>query len=54
MALKRAVSLVNCELRLLGAGVLGDGFGTLTDSVLGQFTGQEKADSGLDLSAGDG
>ena len=39
---------------LLGAGVLGDGLGSLRDGVLGQFTGQEKTDSGLDLSAGDG
>jgi len=39
---------------LLGAGVLGDGLGTLRDGVLGQLTGQEETDSGLDLSAGDG
>ena len=40
--------------RLLGAGVLGHSLGSLTDGVLGQFTGQQKTDSGLDLSAGDG
>ena len=39
---------------LLGAGVLGDGLGTLTDGVLGKLTGQQKAHSGLNLSAGDG
>ena len=38
---------------LTRAGVLGDGFGTFTDSVLGELTGQEKADGGLDFSAGD-
>ena len=40
--------------RLTGASVFGDGLGALADSVLGQFTGQEEADGGLDLSAGDG
>jgi len=40
--------------RLLGAGVLGDGFGSLRHGVLGQLTGQKETDSGLDLSAGDG
>ena len=39
---------------LLGAGVLGDGLGTLRDGVLGQLTGQEKPDRGLDLPGGDG
>ena len=39
---------------LLGAGVLGDGFGSLRHSVLGQLTGQEETDGSLDLSAGDG
>ncbi len=39
---------------LLAAGVLGDGLGAFTDSVLGQFTGQQETDSGLDLPAGDG
>ena len=45
--------LGGCRQRLLAAGVLGDGLGTLTDSVLGQFTRQEQTDGGLDLSAGD-
>ena len=34
---------------LLGAGVLGDGLGTLRDGVLGQLSGQEEPDRGLDL-----
>ena len=39
---------------LLGGGVLGDSLGALADSVLGQLTRQQKTDSSLDLSAGDG
>ena len=39
---------------LLGAGVLGDGLGALRDGVLGELTGEEKPDSGLDLARGDG
>ena len=39
---------------LLGAGVLGDGLGSLRDSVLGKLTGQEEPDGGLDLPGGDG
>ena len=39
---------------LFAACVFGDGLGALADSVLGEFTGQEQTDSGLDLSAGDG
>ena len=39
---------------LLGAGVLGDGLGSLRDGVLGQLSGQEETDSGLDLPGGDG
>ncbi len=39
---------------LLGAGVLGDGLGSLRHSVLGKFAGQEETDSGLDLSGRDG
>lgn len=38
----------------LAAGVLGDSLGAFRDSVLGQFTGQEKTDCSLDFSAGDG
>lgn len=39
---------------LLGAGVLGDGLGAFRDGVLGQFTGQQETDCGLDFAAGDG
>ena len=39
---------------LLGGSVFGDGLGALRHSVLGQFTGQEKTDSSLDLPGGDG
>ena len=39
---------------LLGAGVLGDGLGSLGHGVLGELTGQEKPDSGLDFPGGDG
>ena len=55
-ALSRAVWFVSKALvrRLLGAGVLGDGLGALTDGVLGQLSGEEETDGGLDLSGGDG
>ena len=39
---------------LLGAGVLGDGLGSLRDGVLGQLSGKEEPDRGLDLPGGDG
>jgi len=42
------------RINLFGAGVLGNGFGTFTDGVLGQFTGQQEADSGLDFPTGNG
>ena len=38
---------------LLGAGVFGYSLCTLRNGVLGQFTGEEKTDSGLDLPGGD-
>ena len=41
----------NC---LLGAGVLGDSLGSLRDGVLGQLSGQDQTDGGLDFPAGDG
>ena len=41
----------NC---LLGAGVLGHSLGALRDGVLGELTGEEEPDSGLDLAGGDG
>lgn len=37
-----------------GRDVLGDGLGTLRDGVLGQFTGQDQANSSLDFSGRDG
>ena len=43
------------ESRLFrGRGVLGDGLGTLRDGVLGQLTGEDETDRGLDLSGRDG
>ena len=33
--------------------VLGDGLGTLRDGVLGELTGEEELDGGLDLSGGE-
>ena len=39
---------------LLGAGVLGDGLGSLRDGVLGQLSGEEETDSSLDFPGGDG
>ena len=39
---------------LLGAGVLGDSLGSLRDGVLGQLSGQDQTDGGLDFAAGDG
>ena len=54
VVLKRTVC---CDLEvsnLLGAGVLGDGLGSLRDGVLGQLSGQEETDSSLDFSGGDG
>ena len=39
---------------LLGAGVFGDGLGAFADCVLGELTGQQKPDGGLNLPAGDG
>ncbi len=40
--------------RLLGGGVLGDGLGALTDSVLGQLSGKKQPHGSLDLAGGDG
>ena len=39
---------------LLGAGVLGDSLGALRDGVLGELSGEQEPDSGLDLPGGDG
>ena len=42
---------MNCLLR---GSVLGDGLGAFRDGVLGQLSGEEEANSGLDLSGGQG
>ena len=39
---------------LLGRGELGDGLGTLRDGVLGELSGEDESDRGLDLSGRDG
>ena len=39
---------------LLGGGVLGDSLGALRHGVLGQLTGEQQPDGGLDLPTGDG
>ena len=55
VALKRAgVLYEEITHSLLGAGVLGDGLGSLRDGVLGQLSGKEEPDRGLDLPGGDG
>ena len=55
VALKRASWFIAGEgYCLLGAGILGDSFSSLRDGVLGQLTGEEEPDSGLDLPGGDG
>ena len=41
-------------MSLLAAGVLGHSFGSFTDSVFGQFTGQKQPDGCLDLARTDG
>ena len=51
---KDRFALVKPQSDLLGAGVLGDSLSSLRDGVLGQLTGQEEPDSGLDLPGGDG
>ena len=38
----------------LGRGELGDSLGAFRDGVLGQFTWEDEADSGLDLAGGQG
>ena len=49
-----AVYNANEFAHLLGAGVLGHGLGALADGVLGELSGKEKTNSGLDFAAGDG
>ena len=41
-------------MNLLGGSVLGDGLGALRHGVLGELSGEEEPDSGLDLPGGDG
>merc|ERR1712242_665307 len=54
VAFKKA-GCVSCLCRhLLRAGVLGDSLGALRDGVLGELTGEEEPDRGLDLARGDG
>lgn len=46
---------LGCTLyALLRASVLGDGFGALTDCVLGQFSWKQQSNSSLDFPAADG
>lgn len=47
-------SKVARQHRLLGRGELGDRLGTFGDGVLGKLTGEDEADSSLDLSRRDG
>jgi len=44
---------LNCTRDLFGAGVLGYGLSAFADGVLGQFTGQQETDGGLDFPTGD-
>ena len=55
MALKRAVGMMVLGVHsLFGGGVLGDGLGALRDGVLGELSGKEESNGGLDLAARDG
>ena len=55
VALKRASWFIAGEgYCLLGAGILGDSFGSLRDGMLGQLSWQEEPDSSLNLPGGDG
>ena len=54
VVLKRTLVLGWEASNLLAAGVLGDGFGALTDGVLGKLTRQKETHSSLDLATGDG
>ena len=50
VVLKGPSFVVLSKLSLLGASVLGYSLGSLRHGVLGQFSGEEQMDSGLDLS----
>ena len=55
VALKRAAwVLVGEGYSVLEAGIFGDSFGSLKDSLLGQLSWQEKCQGSLDLPGGDG
>ena len=56
VALKRAgwVVIYRKQHSLLGAGVLGDGLGSLRDSVLGQLARQQQPYGSLNLARSDG
>ena len=49
---RRMQSQLDSALSCSGA-ELGDGLGALSDGVLGELTGEEKADGGLDLAGGE-
>jgi hypothetical protein len=54
VVLKRTVyKCVENEKHLFRTGVLGDGFGTFGDGVLGQLTGQQQTHGSLNFSASD-
>ena len=54
VALKRAAWVLMGEgYCLLEAGIFGDSFGSLKDSLLGQLSWQEKCQGSLDLPGGD-
>ena len=46
-------STADATSNLLGGGVLGDGLGAFGHGVLGELTGEEEADGGLDFPGGD-
>ena len=45
---------LSCSTRKAARSVFGDGFGAFRDGVLGQFTGENEADGGLDFAARQG
>ena len=51
---EKPLGFVSRRQSLLGALVLGDGFGSLGDGVLGELTGEDKADCRLNLPGGHG
>ena len=54
-AIHKVVPYISSTLeKLLAAGVLGHGLGSLRDSVLGQLTRKEEPHGSLDLPGGDG